>query len=249
MHGVVQKSLFVVVALVTISLMTGCTNWKKKYEGAAVENQNLKGLYQNAEAEKARLAAQLAQEQAMIDELQRKIASGKQTPAQATGFEGTGGDVSFDAAAGTVTVTLPDSILFDSGKVDLKKNTSLGKILAVINAKYNGKMIDVIGNTDSDPIKRSKWTDNWQLSTERALAVARYFMKNGIDDENVRAVGRGPSAPIADNKTSAGKAKNRRVEIVVHIKSQQNSVAAAAPAAPKAAKALKARKVSAEQPK
>jgi chemotaxis protein MotB len=218
MKGVAAKAVLVVVALSMIPV-TGCTNWHKKYDALAAEHANTVGLYENTRAERQRLADQLAQEQAMIDSLQHQIASGTK-PQVATGFP-SDMDVKFNAAAGTITVTLPDTILFDSGKVDLKKNTALGKILAVIDEKYKGKLIDVVGHTDADPIKKTKWTDNWQLSTERALAVARYFMKNGIPDDEIEAVGRGPSMPIADNKTAVGKAKNRRVEIVVHLRSAE----------------------------
>jgi chemotaxis protein MotB len=233
MKGVAAKAVLVVLALSMAGVMSGCTNWHQKYDALAAENANRNGLYERTRQERERLADQLAQEQAMIDSLQKQIASGKTTPDKVTGFEGTGGTVAFNAAAGTITVTLPDTILFDSGKVDLKKNTALGKILAVIDDKYKGKLIDVVGHTDTDPIKKTKWTDNWQLSTERALAVARYFMKNGIPEDEVEAVGRGPSMPIADNKTSVGKAKNRRVEIVVHLRSAEEK-------ADKAAKKAKA---------
>jgi len=219
MQSMLRKMMVVLVSLLVISVLTGCTNWKKKYTGLSVEHENLKGRYQMTASERNALAAKVAEDQQMIDDLQRQIAEGKKVGA-ATGF-GDEFPVEFDAAAGTVTVTLPDAILFDSGKADLKKSTGLDHILSVIKEKYSGKMVDVIGNTDSDPIKKSKWTDNWELSAQRALSVTRYFAGHGIPNNELRAVGRGDSAPIASNTTSAGKAKNRRVEIVVHIKSQE----------------------------
>ena len=221
MHSTLRKTMVVVVGLLMISVLTGCTNWKKKYTGLSVEHENLKGRYQMSLAEKNALAAKVAEDQQMIDDLQRQMAEGKKAGA-ATGF-GDEFPVEFDAAAGTVTVTLPDAILFDSGKADLKKSSGLDHVLSVIKEKYSGKMVDVIGNTDADPIKKSKWADNWQLSTERALSVTRYFAGHGIADNELRAIGRGASNPIASNTTTAGKAKNRRVEIVVHIKSQENA--------------------------
>jgi chemotaxis protein MotB len=216
--------MVVLVGLLVISVLTGCTNWKKKYTGLSVENENLKGRYQMSLAEKNALAAKIAEDQRMIDDLQKQIAEGKK-PGDASGF-GNEFPVAFDAAAGTITVTLPDTILFDSGKVDLKKSKGLDHVLAVIKEKYAGKMVDVIGHTDSDPIKKSKWADNWELSAQRALAVTRYFAGHGIANNELRAVGRGESDPIASNKTSAGKAKNRRVEIVVHMRTQQPQGAA-----------------------
>jgi chemotaxis protein MotB len=88
----------------------------------------------------------------------------------------------------------------------------------VLRQKYAGKHIDVVGNTDSEPIKKSAWKDNWELSAERALSVTRYLIERGIAADRVRAVGCGEARPIASNATAAGKGKNRRVEIVVHIR-------------------------------
>jgi chemotaxis protein MotB len=221
MHSMLRKTMVVLVSLLVISALTGCTNWKKKYTGLSVEHENLKGRYNMTMAEKNALAAKVAEDQQMIDDLQKQIAEGKKA-GEASGF-GNEFPVEFDAAAGTITVTLPDAILFDSGKADLKKSSGLDHVLSVIKEKYSGKMVDVIGHTDTDPIKKSKWADNWELSAQRALSVTRYFASHGIKNNDLRAVGRGESDPIASNSTAAGKAKNRRVEIVVHIKSQEDA--------------------------
>jgi flagellar motor protein MotB len=87
-----------------------------------------------------------------------------------------------------------------------------------LQSKYSGRQIDVVGHTDSDPIKKSPWKDNLQLSTERANSVIRYLTERGIPKDKLRAVGRGDSQPVAPNTTASGKAKNRRVEIVVHMR-------------------------------
>ena len=206
---------FVISAL----LLPGCTNWQQKYDALRVEHENLKGLIERERAEKGMLTNRITQDQQTIEELQRQIEEQSKTPAEASGF-GEGYDVAFDPDAGTVTVTLPNEILFDSGKATLKKATSaeLDHILSVLKAKYAGKEIDVVGHTDTDPIKKSKWKDNWELSAQRALTVTRYLIDRGIAEDMARAVGCGESRPIAENSTASGKAKNRRVEIVVHIK-------------------------------
>jgi chemotaxis protein MotB len=201
-------------------LLPGCTNWKKKYEHLNVEHQNLKGLLERERVEKGQLATQISQNQQTIEELQRQIEERSKTPAEATGF-GEGYEVAFDAGAGTITVTLPNAILFDSGKANLKRatNAELDHILSVLQQKYSGKQIDVVGHTDSDPIKKSPWKDNWELSAQRALSVTRYLIERGIAEDKIRAVGRGASQPIASNATASGKARNRRVEIIVHMRS------------------------------
>jgi chemotaxis protein MotB len=213
------KSAILLVSLVSILLLSGCTNYKKKYDTLNVEHQNLKGLLEREKVEKGSLAQQVTQSQQTIEELQKQISERHKSPAEATGF-GAGYDVAFDAQAGTITVTLPNAILFDSGKAVLKQktNTELDHILSVLQEKYAGRPVDVLGHTDSDPIKKSTWKDNWELSSERSLAVVRYLVQKGIAENQVRAIGCGSARPVASNSSADGKAKNRRVEIVVHMK-------------------------------
>jgi len=219
MRAANKKTIALVICLVSFTLLTGCTNWEEKYKALNVEHENLRGLFERERSEKGQLADRISQDQETINELQRQIEQLRKSPADATGF-GPGYDVAFDPTAGTITVTLPNAILFDSGQATLKKATSaeLDHIQSVLESKYSGRQIDVVGHTDTDPIKKSKWKDNWELSAQRALTVARYLIQRGIPNESIRAVGCGESRPVASNATASGKAKNRRVEIVVHIR-------------------------------
>ncbi len=210
----------------TIGIGSGCTNWQKKYDGLNVEHQNLKGLYENCVAsldtsavEKTQLGRELNKTQQTMQELQEQIRQRQISPAEAAGF-GRGMDVAFDPTAGTITVTLPNAILFSPGKATLKKASiaELDHVRSVLRQRYQRRNIDVVGHTDSDPIRKSKWKDNWELSAQRALTVLRYRTKQGIEAERIRAVAAGASRAIASNATSSGKAKNRRVEIVVHMR-------------------------------
>ena len=182
---VTKYKIAMLFGLIPILLLSGCTDWKKKYDALNVEHQNLKGLLERERAEKGQLSDQMARDQQTIVELQNQILEKKQTAAQATGF-GEGYDVAFNAAAGTVTVTLPDAILFDSGKASLKStnNKELDHIYSVLREKYAGREIEVVGHTDTDPIRKSKWADNWELSAERALTVTRYLIKKGTPISN-----------------------------------------------------------------
>jgi chemotaxis protein MotB len=220
MRAANKKKTALMIALASVCFLSGCTNWKKKYNALYVDYENKMGLLDFERREKDKLAAQIAEDQATIDELQRRIGEKNQTPADATGF-GPGYDVKFDASAGTITVTLPNAILFDSGKATLKSGVSkeLNHIQSVLNSQYPARQIDVVGHTDTDPIKRSGWDDNLELSAQRALTVARYLIKRGIAEDKIKASGCGAARPVASNATAAGKAKNRRVEIVVHIRS------------------------------
>ena len=230
MRIVNTKLIVSLVTVVALSLMSGCTDYKKKYDYLNVEHQNLQGRYETLESERQDLANRVAQDQQTIDELQRQITELNKTPAQATGFEGL--DTVFDPATGTITVTLQNTILFDSGKATLKSTTSkeLDQIVSVLKQKYASKDVDVVGHTDTDPIVKSSWKDNLELSAQRALSVTRYLIQHGISDKQVRAAGCGAARPVASNSTAAGKAKNRRVEIVVNLRQR---APAAAPAAAK----------------
>jgi chemotaxis protein MotB len=224
MAGMVK---IVLVGTIAVTMLSGCTNWKKKYESLDVEYQNVKGMYENCQAtldssaaEKGRLGQELAESKRQLEEMQKQIAEKKATPGQATGFEGM--DVAVDAAAGTITVTVSDSILFASGSATLKNSyiAELDKINNVIHERYNGRKIDVVGHTDADPINKTKnkWQDNWELSAQRALTVTRYLVNKGIAKDHIRAVGCGEARPVASNSSSSGKSKNRRVEVVVYMK-------------------------------
>jgi len=214
-----KKSIVLLLCLVSIVLMPGCTNWKKKYVLLDAENKNLKGLLDRSTSEKGQLADRVAQDQGTIDELQRQIEKLNKKPEDVTGF-GPGYDVAVDPKAGTITVTLPNAILFDSGKSELKKATitELDHIRSVLSQKYAGRQVDVVGHTDTDPIVKSKWKDNWELSAQRSLTVTRYLIERGMSEKEVRAIGCGESRPVAPNTSAANKAKNRRVEVVVHMR-------------------------------
>ncbi|MHC5061525.1 MAG: OmpA/MotB family protein [Planctomycetota bacterium] len=226
MQNVLTRTVFVLTMVVAVGFISGCTNWEKKYEGLNVEHQNLKGLYNNcvssldtSAAEKNLLGQELGKAQQTMQELQDQIRQRQISPAEASGF-GRGMDVAFDPEAGTITVTLPNAILFSPGKASLKKASiaELDHVRSVLQQRYRARDVDVVGHTDSDPIRKSKWKDNWELSAERALTVLRYLSKQGIKADKIRAVAAGSSRSIASNSTSSGKAKNRRVEIVVHMR-------------------------------
>ena len=219
MQVVKKETVLMLFAMIAVTLLSGCTDWKKKYNQLNVQHQNLQGLLESERAQKGLLASEVSLSRQTIEELQRQIDEQQKTPGQASGF-GDELDVSFDAQEGTITVTLPNEIIFASGMATLLKSTSseLDHIRSVLDEKYSGRRIDVVGHTDSDPIKKSKWNDNWELSSQRALTVLRYLVKQGISEDKICAVGQGASLPRASNATSGGKAKNRRVEIVVHMR-------------------------------
>lgn len=116
-----------------------------------------------------------------------------------------------------LVINIDDKISFDSGSAKLKDNVlkALDKISTILS-KYSENNIIIEGHTDNVPIVAGRFSDNWQLSTERALSVLRYLLKNAsLDPLRVSAAGYGEFHPIVSNDTPENRSLNRRVDIVV----------------------------------
>ena len=121
---------------------------------------------------------------------------------------------------GGISLSLVDRILFKLGEATLTPQGQ--KVLAKVGEglkKIEGKMIRVVGHTDTIPIRREfldKFPSNWELSAARASTVVRYFQdKSGLDPKGMEAVGRSFYQPAAANDTEKNRALNRRVEILI----------------------------------
>ena len=96
-----KSHVWLALTLAAVSLLSGCTNWRQKYEYLNVENENLKGRMQRTQTQQKQLTDRIAQDQKTIEELTRQIETMHQTPAEASGF-GPGLDVSFGGPAAAV---------------------------------------------------------------------------------------------------------------------------------------------------
>lgn len=121
---------------------------------------------------------------------------------------------------GKVHVALQESLLFPSGSavVNEKGKTALAKLASVL--KQNPQIhVEVEGHTDNKPIKTAKYPDNWALSVGRSTAIVRILTEEyGIENTRVFASGHGEYNPIASNDNEAGRARNRRTEIILEPK-------------------------------
>lgn len=109
-------------------------------------------------------------------------------------------------------------LLFDSGKSDLLQRgfDAIQKAALAIRRRYPDSLIIIAGHTDDQHLaKTAKYKDNQELSLARAQAVQEYLVKNGMDPSKLSVIGYGDTQPIAPNNTPEGRAKNRRVELVV----------------------------------
>lgn len=114
-----------------------------------------------------------------------------------------------------VEIELNSSLLFPSGDAlpNDRAFALLEKIAGILAPFANP--IHVEGFTDNLPINTASYPTNWELSAARAGSVVRMLVADGVAPERLAAVGYGEFQPIADNKTAEGRARNRRVVLVV----------------------------------
>ncbi len=211
-HAWMRTAMVVLIAVV----LTGCSTGKLQRESNALRQENLE-LRDQLDETRSQLDDAIAFGKDMETQISDKQTKLAPPPAMAidanrSGFAAIKG-VQTTAEHGRVTVHVPGDILFDSGKVSLKGSAkrTLDQIAQVINNDYRGKITRIAGYTDTDPIRKSRWSDNLELSSQRAMAVHRYLQKRGVDPEQMSAAGYGQW------HSRGSKAASRRVEIIVEL--------------------------------
>lgn len=192
-------------------------------QSAQAEKEEAHRLAEAASKTNATLADEVQAARAEIEALQASIRQAtnaqsdleKQMRAQLESK-----DVTISELQGRLTVNILDRVLFDSGAAVLKPEGE--KVLlkvAQILAEFPNRQIQVIGHTDNVPIRgatQGGFADNWELSAGRAVSALRFLQKRaGVDPKQLAAVGYGEFHPLADNATAEGRAKNRRIAVVV----------------------------------
>lgn len=129
------------------------------------------------------------------------------------------GQITITELKGKLTMDVVDKILFDSGEAQVKQE-GLEVLQRVVDILKNvkDKNIRVEGHTDNVQIAGrlvKKYPTNWELSQARALNVTKYLQQQGIDPQILSATAFGEYKPIADNSTPEGRAKNRRIAIIL----------------------------------
>ena len=117
---------------------------------------------------------------------------------------------------GRMVLQLPTDVLFDSGRVDVKPagQQALVQVAGVLKT-LGGRKLQVAGHTDNVPIQTARFPSNWELSTQRAIEVARVLIAQGVRPEVVSAAGYGEFEPVAPNDAPDARARNRRIEITL----------------------------------
>lgn len=186
-----------------------------KQKALSAEQERLNKLKSDLEASSTRLAElekMMADKEAAMNKLKESLSKALYA------FEGKG--LSVEHRNGKVYVSMENKLLFESGSWTVgtegkKAVKALGNVLAE-NPEIS---VLIEGHTDNDKIVGSIGggvENNWDLSTKRATAIVNILSENkGIDKKNLTAAGRSEFAPLAGNETAEGKAKNRRIEIIL----------------------------------
>lgn len=178
----------------------------------------------NAAGDKDKLAAELAAAKLRIAELERQLDQSKGSLAKAEKDllkalrpEISKGTVSVHQSGDALTINLASSLLYDSGQDQLKAGgTDALKRVGGVLKDFPEKDVHVAGYTDNVAIKgplQKKFPTNKELSDARANSAAQALRDGGVS--SLSAAGHGDSNPVASNNTAAGRAKNRRVEVIV----------------------------------
>lgn len=127
------------------------------------------------------------------------------------------GEVTAVATRNGVRLEILDSALFDSGTAELKGDAvrlmqQVGRILA---AQENS--IQVEGHTDPNPIQNGLYPSNWELSAARASRVVRVLQESGVEPSKLSATGYAATKPLVPSSTSEGRARNRRVTLLIRL--------------------------------
>ncbi|MBV6518575.1 MAG: hypothetical protein DCC43_13030 [Candidatus Brocadia sp.] len=187
---------------------TGCGETKRLRR----ENQQLHEQLTSLQQENADLSSKVGQYESELSQLENSKRALEEK------LQGTGASVRIKN--GAVSVTLPGSVLFDSGQTTLRPQSkeTLKKIAGILKTEAASEVVRIEGHTDDDPIskQKDKYKSNWELSTARAAAVLHYMVEEcSISPTRVYLAGFGQYQPVTDNNSKSGKASNRRVEFVI----------------------------------
>lgn len=192
----------------------------------------IRGLLHQLETKEKELAAEsirlqkleqeLAARSETINELEQLIAA-KEAKMNAlrnavsnalSSFEGKG--LTITHKNGKVYVSMENKLLFESGSwaVGTQGRNAVAKLSQVL---VNNADIEVLieGHTDNVPYKGSVIQDNWDLSVKRATAIVRILENKGVNPQQITAAGRSKYIPVYENTSTEGRAKNRRIEIIL----------------------------------
>jgi chemotaxis protein MotB len=211
------------------------TKLKQLQDQLAVRGEELAAAQARAEAQQQRIAALQASAAQLEQEKGALAAKSAQFEQLTASLQGqiANGQVEISELRGKMTVKLKDKVLFASGSTSLGKE-GRGALDAVADAfkDLKGKNVVVAGYTDDVPTgTKSGFSDNWDLSTARAVTVVRYLQSKGVSPAILGAMGFSEYRPLAANDSVQARSQNRRIEIALTASDEAAPAADAATAA------------------
>ena len=214
------KIIFTLFGVIVLAISTGCVT-KGKYNdllekqaqleterdtlatevlGLEGERNDLTGKLEATRLENAALRGTYTE---LVSELQSEVEAGQ---------------IEIKELADGIRLKVSDELLFSSGTVTLDAGgiAVLARVAASI--KDGDSLVFVEGHTDDvavGPSLRKRYPTNWELAGHRAATVVRVLTENGVSPDRLRAVSRGPFAPMVPNDSEKNRAKNRRTEIIL----------------------------------
>ena len=170
---------------------------------------------QNLERELSARQAQITELQNLIDAREAQMQQLKNAISNALhNFEGKG--LTVEHKNGKIYVSMENKLLFNSGSwaVGSEGKRAVEQLAAVLNQNTDINVL-IEGHTDNVPYTGAALLDNWDLSVKRATAIVRILHDSGVQPTQITAAGRSEFMPVASNETNDGKAKNRRIEIIL----------------------------------
>ncbi len=127
------------------------------------------------------------------------------------------GLLSLEVVDGRVVIGMTADILFASGSARLSERgkDAVAELARALSRRAREHDFQVEGHTDNEAINTAEFPDNWHLGAERAITVVQAMVSAGFPSDHLSAASFGPFAPVGTNETAAGKARNRRIEVVL----------------------------------
>ncbi len=190
------------LVLFSFSLVKADKRKSRKYEESLSSIQKVFGG--KANVQRLERAKMREKEEELAGKLQESIVKSKLA-----------GMIRFESTEKKIRLVLGEGVLFDSGRAVLQQKAKKFLVPIIEKLKTVPNQIIVEGHTDNVPIVGGRYRTNWELSMARAYSVIDYMEKQGIDSKRLAGIGYGENRPVASNATKEGRARNRRIEILL----------------------------------
>jgi chemotaxis protein MotB len=187
-----------ILALFGSTLLGGCVS-QSQYLKVQQENQKLKDRIEKMDA---RADAQLAAFKELLADMKPLIDKGV---------------LKVEVVDGRITLGVASDILFSSGSADLSAGgkDTLAEVARLLANKVGDRDFQVEGHTDDQPINTAAFPDNWHLGAARSITVTEFMIAHGFPEDHISAATFADNEPVASNSNETGRARNRRIEIVL----------------------------------